>query len=47
MACDCKRQIKKLFKWTNDNGDVVYYTSEMAAKAKVMRKGGSYTTEKG
>lgn len=44
MACACKRSIAKRFKWTNGT-DVVYYDSEMAAKAKVMRKGGTYTVE--
>jgi hypothetical protein len=33
--------VKTKFKWTNGS-DVVVYDSEMAAKAKVMRKGGSY-----
>lgn len=46
MSCSCKRRVTTKFKWTNGT-DVVYYDSEMAAKAKVMRKGGSYTAEEG
>ncbi len=46
MSCACKRNPKKRFRWTNGT-DVVYYDSEMAAKAKVLRKGGSYTPEEG
>jgi hypothetical protein len=44
MSCGCKRSVKKRFKWT-DGVNVVYYDSEMAAKAKAMRKGGYYTVE--
>lgn len=40
--CQAKRlREKKKFRWT-DGKNVVEYDDEMAAKAKVGRKGGSY-----
>lgn len=46
MSCGCHRRSTKRFKWT-DGVNTVYYDSELAAKAKVMRKGGSYEPEEG
>jgi hypothetical protein len=46
VSCACKRRATTKFKWTNGS-DVVVYDSEMAAKAKVMRKGGSYKPVEG
>lgn len=40
MACGCTPTGTQ-FVWT-DGVNVVEYESELAAKAKVMRKGGSY-----
>lgn len=44
MACGCKKRTTKKFRWVSDDNpdDVVIYDSEIAAKAKVIRKGGSY-----
>lgn len=41
MACSCKGRQNTKYEWT-DGENVVKYDSEMAAKAKVIRKGGSY-----
>lgn len=41
MACNCKRNNNRKFKWT-DGATVIVYDTEMAAKAKVLRVGGSY-----
>jgi hypothetical protein len=46
MSCACKRTVKKRYEWTNGTETHVY-DSEMAAKAKVMRKGGSYKPVEG
>jgi hypothetical protein len=42
MSCGCKARVNKRFRWT-DGVNVIYYDKEMVAKAKVMRKGGTYT----
>lgn len=48
MGCGCQKDKGKTFIWTSDDGQTsVIYTSEIAAKAKVMRKGGSYTPKEG
>jgi hypothetical protein len=44
MSCGCKARVNKRFRWT-DGVNVIYYDKEMVAKAKVMRKGGSYSVE--
>lgn len=41
MSCDCKRKPVTAYEWT-DGTNTIIYTSLMAAKAKVIRKGGSY-----
>lgn len=41
MACACKGRKKAIFVWT-DGKKTVTYGSEIEAKAKVIRKGGSY-----
>lgn len=46
MSCACKRRVAKKFVWTNGT-DEIEYDSEMAAKAKVLRKGGSYKPKEG
>lgn len=44
MACNCKRNNGTKYRWTSDDKSVtIDYDTEMAAKAKVIRKGGSYT----
>ena len=42
MACSCKGKATTKFRWT-DGTSVVIYDFEIQAKAKVLRKGGSYT----
>lgn len=45
MACACKGRKKQKFEWTPPEGSSlpsVIYSTEIEAKAKVMRKGGSY-----
>lgn len=44
MACACKGRRSKQYIWT-DGTDTVIYSTEIEAKAKVMRKGGSYTVK--
>lgn len=44
MACDCKRK-NVSYVWTSSDGtETMTYETEIQAKAKVLRKGGSYTT---
>lgn len=48
MTCGCKARSTEQYVWTSADGtSTVIYTSEIAAKAKVMRKGGSYTLKEG
>lgn len=47
MACACKGRKVERFLWIPEGGSVdgentVVYPSEIQAKAKVMRKGGTY-----
>lgn len=45
MACACKNRKKQKYLWTPPEGSdlpAVEYGSEIEARAKVMRKGGSY-----
>jgi len=42
MACSCKKRISTKYRWT-DGTNVVIYDTEIQAKAKVLRKGGTYT----
>lgn len=43
MSCACKRTQTLEYVWTSEDGETsVTYTTLMAAKAKVLRKGGSY-----
>lgn len=45
MACACKGRSKSKFIWTSADGtETMTYNSEIEAKAKVLRKGGSYET---
>lgn len=49
MACGCKKRKKVSYVWTsepNEDGatETVSYATEIQAKAKVIRAGGSYTT---
>lgn len=49
MACACNKRKKMKYVWTglNSAGEVITmeYGSEIEAKAKVLRKGGSYTAK--
>lgn len=48
MACACKGKKKSTFTWVSaDQTDTVVYQTEIEAKAKVLRKGGSYTRNEG
>lgn len=40
--CGCTKRVKAQYIWTNGTESVTY-DSEIAAKAKVIRSGGSYT----
>lgn len=43
MACACKKNVNKIFVWTSlDGTQTQEYPTEVQAKAKVIRKGGSY-----
>jgi hypothetical protein len=43
MACACKGRKSTKYVWTSDDGSSsVTYPSEIQAKAKVLRVGGSY-----
>lgn len=43
MACACKRGQNKIFVWKSlDGAETQEYPTEVQAKAKVIRKGGSY-----
>jgi hypothetical protein len=43
MACACKGRKKSQYVWTSADGQTkVTYNTEIEAKAKVLRKGGSY-----
>lgn len=44
MACGCTKRRKVEFVWTGDDGTQFVYDTEIQAKAKVLRKGGSYVT---
>lgn len=49
MPCGCKKNPSTQYVWvpegsSAESDDVVVYDSEIAAKAKVMRKGGQYIT---
>lgn len=41
VACGCKKVTATKYVWTDGSNTVVYNT-EIEAKAKVLRKGGSY-----
>jgi len=46
MACSCRGRSKSKYVWTSDDGsDKVTYDSEIQAKAKVLRAGGSYVKQ--
>lgn len=43
MGCACNKRKKRKFTWTSANGETSQvYDSEIEAKAKVLRKGGTY-----
>lgn len=46
MSCGCSKNKPTLYEWT-DGKNTVVYTSLLAAKAKVHRKGGSYKPVEG
>lgn len=41
MACACKGRKKTQYEWTDGTATMIYNT-EIEAKAKVLRKGGTY-----
>lgn len=50
MACACKGRKNQKYLWTppaSSGLEPVTYNTEIEAKAKVMRKGGSYKTVAG
>jgi hypothetical protein len=42
MACSCRGRKDVKWVWTAPDGSQVTYKTEIEAKAKVLRKGGSY-----
>lgn len=43
MACACKKTPNRVYVWTSEDGtETQEYDSEIQAKAKKIRKGGSY-----
>jgi hypothetical protein len=43
MVCSCKKKSKQQFVWTAADGETtVTYNTEIEAKAKVLRRGGTY-----
>lgn len=51
MACACQKRKGMKYRWTGTDRQgnvlVVVYDTEIQAKAKVLRKGGSYTAVEG
>ncbi len=46
MTCACKGRKRTNYIWTSADGtQTAVYTSEIQAKAKRMREGGSYTSQ--
>lgn len=50
MACSCSKRKNKKFVWTSDpdaegGTEQVIYPTEIQAKAKVIRMGGSYVMQ--
>lgn len=46
MACSCKGRKSTQYVWTSADGkETSVYPSEIQAKAKTMRAGGTYTTK--
>lgn len=43
MACSCKGRKKTKYVWTDGKRSTVTYNTEIEAKAKVLRRGGTYT----
>lgn len=45
MACACNKRKKSQYVWTSTDGSqTMTYSTEIEAKAKVIRKGGTYKT---
>lgn len=43
MACNCRKNKNTVYVWTSDDKtETVKYTTEIQARAKVIRAGGSY-----
>lgn len=43
MACSCKKRVQRKYQWTNlDGSQTMTYDTEIQAKAKTLRAGGSY-----
>lgn len=48
MACSCKNRRNVTYVWTSlDGTETMEYPSEIQAKAKMLRKGGSYKPKEG
>lgn len=47
MGCGCNRRSKTKYVWSDGAGNEIVYNTEVEAKAKVLRKGGSYTPREG
>lgn len=48
MACACKGRSTTKYVWTSADGSTsITYNTEIEAKAKMIRKGGSYKPKEG
>lgn len=46
MPCGCSKRRRVKYVWTSEDGEMtVTYDTEVAAKAKVIRKGGTYVAK--
>lgn len=45
MACACQKKTSAQWVWTGPDGTTITYNTEIQAKAKVIRSGGTYTKQ--
>lgn len=45
MACSCTQRSTAKWLWTGPDGTTILYDTEIQAKAKVIRSGGTYTKQ--
>lgn len=46
MGCGCQKKTNSVYLWTSDDGtQTVSYSTEIQARAKVIREGGSYVVQ--